>query len=132
MTHQEKVDYLVRDFANWGLKRRDVIPPAWPMLWELGIFVPPPPFLGVWLHAALLATVFYAGALCFTSAMAWFLSESPRMRLSAWEILGWPICFALPLAVFFAWESRQRFRRLALPRWSEYPKMQEPKRGDEA
>jgi hypothetical protein len=69
MTHGEKIDHLIADLQERGVRRYDIDPPLFRVLWSLGIQVAPPLFLG------------------FFSLMAWFgLSFGGLWGVAMWFI----------------------------------------------
>jgi len=114
MTHDEKIKYLLQDFAKRGINRYTVAPPLYRLLWRLGIEVTPPHFASFWPLALFMGGFF---------AIAWGLF----MSLSVWGDL--PLAVAVGASLFagllfgtiMATYYRWRARALALPRWQDYP-----------
>jgi hypothetical protein len=127
MTIQEKPEYVRRDFATRGLEPHDAVPPLWEALWNFGVDIRPPPFLGFWSHAGVLFAFSYVMMLVLFSVLAWLLSDS-QFRMSVWMVLLCPTWVVVP-SLITAWQSQRKFGNFALPPWSEYPKMQETKTG---
>jgi len=115
MTHQEKVAYLLRDLGQKGVSQYTVAPPAYRLLWLLGVEVRPPHFASFWSLAVPMGLFFgFFWGICM-----WFIMWSDRIpgtvALAAAASAG--ILFGVTLAGYYRWRSR----RLALPRWEDYP-----------
>src|SRR5690349_12297522 len=58
MTHAEKVDAMHRHMGALGISTYTAAPPAWRLLWRLGVQAPPPLFLGFWTTAIAMGSFF--------------------------------------------------------------------------
>ena len=115
MTHQEKLERMYRHTDALGISRATVAPPAWRLLWKMGLEVPPPLF-APFLPMALATGSFFA--------VAWGL----LMWLGFWARQGMPLAgmfvSALAAGVLFGLIMAGIYRHLArkhgLPSWADY------------
>lgn len=56
MTHTQKVERMYRHMAALGVSRSTAAPPAWRVLWRMGIEAPPPLFMSFMPVALVLAS----------------------------------------------------------------------------
>ncbi len=115
MTHDEKVAYLLKDLGKKGIGQYTIAPPIYRLLWRLGVEVKPPHFASFW---SLVGTTGVAFGI-FWGIFMWFLvwqqSTPVSLAVGAAALAG--LVFGLVMAVYF----RRRSRKLALPRWEDYP-----------
>ena len=110
MTFLEKVESFIDAAESEGIPRWNVAPPAYRILWWLGVKIPPPAFLkGI--QAALIEGVFFASLF----GLVFFQVFSPRESLA----------FALGTGVMYGlvgWIQCVDIRRQldALPEWKQY------------
>jgi hypothetical protein len=116
MDHRQKVDHLLDDLSRRGIGRYTTAPPIYRMLWAAGLEVPPPHFSGFWTLTLFMGVVF---------GVLWGV----LMWLIHWRQEGMPVAagvvtsllaglgFGLIMAAYYRW----RARKLALPRWEDYP-----------
>ena len=115
MTHQEKVEEMYRHMKAIGVSASTAAPPAWRLLWRVGINVPPPLFIP-----------FVPGALAMGGFFGVFWGL--LMWVILWHRKGMPLgvmaATALAAGVLFGLTMSGYFRHLArkhkLPVWSEY------------
>lgn len=115
MTHREKLELMYRHFDTLGIGRSTSAPPAWRLLWFLGLEVPPPLF-APFLPMALAMGSFFA--------VGWGL----LMWLGFWSARGMPVTGVVLASLgagalfglLMAWIYRRMARRHGLPSWSEY------------
>ncbi len=116
MDHREKVDHLLDDLGRKGVSRFTTAPPIYRLLWQLGIEVPPPHFIGFW-PLALGMGLFFAvtwGLLMWL--LLWRTQNMPLVIGFASSVLA-GFGFGVVMAAYYRW----RARKLALPRWEDYP-----------
>lgn len=115
MEHREKVQRMTSHMAAVGISRSTAAPPAWRLLWRLGIDVPPPLFMSF-------GTLAVTTGLVFAVTMAlvgWWMRSPDGTDLVAEVVLVPAVAgavFGLAMAVLYrGWAKQHR-----LPRWSEY------------
>ena len=116
MDHRAKVNHLLDDLERKGVGRFTTAPPIYRLLWKLGIDVPPPHFVGFW-PLAFGMGLFFAIA---WGLLMWLLlwrtqNMPPVIGLVASLLAG--LAFGIVMAGYYRW----RARKLALPRWEDYP-----------
>jgi hypothetical protein len=115
MTHHEKLQQMYRHMEILGVSKSTAAPPAWRLLWRLGIEVPPPLFMP-FVPGALTMSAFFG--LCWGLAMWGILWARQGMPLG---IMG---VTALTAGLLFGFFMAAYFRHLArkhrLPSWAEY------------
>lgn len=115
MNHTEKVAAMLEHLAPQGLSPYTLAPPAWRLLWAMGLKVPPPLFLGFAPMALGTGLVFAVGWGLLMSLLGWWpAGVSPLGALAA--ALGAGVLFGLALAAYY----RHQARKLALPAWPDY------------
>jgi membrane associated rhomboid family serine protease len=114
MTHEEKVAYLLRDLGEKGISQYTIAPPLYRLLWRLGIEVRPPHFTSFGSLAALMAVAFGIFWGIFMWLTVWQQRSSP-------SLVGTAALAGLFFGVIMAAYYRSRARKLALPRWEDYP-----------
>jgi membrane associated rhomboid family serine protease len=114
MTHAEKVAYLLRDLGQKGIGQYTVAPPAYRLLWRLGVEVRPPHFAPFWSLAAAMALGFGLpwGAIMWLTV---WQRASVGFGVATAALVG--LFFGVSMAAYYRW----RARALALPRWENYP-----------
>jgi hypothetical protein len=116
MTHREKVDYLISDLTQRGIKRRTIAPPHWRMVWKLGWLIPPPHFMGFF------ALTLLCGSLpcLLLELFMWFMGRSyglnGRLILLLSGGASGVLCGLIGAASF-----RLQAAKLGLPPWERYP-----------
>lgn len=121
MTNDEKITYYLRDMRQKGVRSWTAAPPLYRLLWRLGIKVRPPLFASFrslyWPPAVLY--------LCFFLLLWWWEGGS---HFWWWEggshsISGLvaTVVAAVSIGVIMAAIIRRKARKLALPRWEDYP-----------
>jgi membrane associated rhomboid family serine protease len=115
MTHAEKVAYLLRDLGQKGIGQYAIAPPAYRLLWRLGIEARPPHFARFWSLAAAMAVGFGIvwGILMWFAV--WQQSSSVIMAVTTAALAG--LLFGVIMAAYY----RRQARKLALPGWEDYP-----------
>jgi hypothetical protein len=115
MTYDEKVTFLLKDLSRRGTNPYTAAPPLYRLLWRLGIEAKPPLFASFWSVAITTGVMF---------GVLWGI----LMRFVPWQ-QSWPVgiaigtaalagaLFGLTMAAYY----RGLARRLALPRWEDYP-----------
>ncbi len=110
MTASEKREAALALLAKTGIWPSNYAPPAFHVLWRLGVNVPPPHFIGFF------TIVIFTGGL-FGALMTLFLA--PTLDLSFHGALLYAAstggAFGLAMACYYAYGRR----RHDLPRWSE-------------
>src|SRR5690606_5915862 len=115
MTHREKLDAMYRHMASLRVPRGTAAPPAWRLLWKLGIEVPPPLFARFAPAALAMGACFGLGWGLAMWAILWARQDMP-VGVMVVASLAAGALFGLAMAAYF----RHLARRHALPPWSEY------------
>jgi hypothetical protein len=119
MTHDEKVRCFIAEMRRRGVNQYTAAPPAWRTIWALGLPLPPPHFIAFVPLAIGTGLIF--GELWGLAMWAAFWTAG----LEGWiivrgaAVLG--LLFGLSLAAYYrcsAW-------RLGLPRWQDYPALEQ-------
>jgi hypothetical protein len=114
MTNDEKIEYYLRDMRQRAVgwrARWSAVPPIYRLLWRLGIKVRPPVFASFWSLAVPYA-IFY-GILFF---IVWWLNVGHS--ITGLVLSGVAAAF---MAASIAVGNRRQARKLAFPRWEDYP-----------
>jgi hypothetical protein len=101
--------------SKTGVTRLQHAPPAYQLLWRLGVSIPPPHFMSF--RSLLLfqgTAVFVAAAVLFMPARAFLFPEMPMLVLLALILLAAAL-FGFFMARYFTAEARH----LGLPSWQE-------------
>jgi hypothetical protein len=115
MTHDEKVAYLMKDLGQKSVGQYTVAPPLYRLLWRLGVAVKPPYFAGFWSLVIITAVPFGI----FWGIFMWFLIW--RQNTPVGPAIGFAALAGLLFGFVNAVHIRRRARKLALPRWDDYP-----------
>ena len=115
MTHEEKVAYLLRDLGQKGIGQYAIAPPVYRLLWRLGIAVRPPYFARFWSLAASMAVGFGIVWGIIMWFAIWRQSASVSVAVATAALAG--LLFGVIMAAYY----RRQARKLALPRWEDYP-----------
>jgi hypothetical protein len=110
MTNDEKIAYYLRDMRQRGIGRFRAAPPLNRLLWRLGIKIRPLAFASFWSLFWLCAGFYFS----FFIILQW-VGHHSITGLSV-IVLGAAACGGL-----IAGDVRRRARKLALPRWEDYP-----------
>ena len=115
MTHAEKLEAMKSHMAALGIMASTAAPPAWKLLWRLGVEIPPPLFLGFWRAALFMGTVFGAlwGAVMWLVLWSWRGMPITFVLVAA---LGAGVLFGLLMATYFRYLARKH----NLPSWTDY------------
>ncbi|UXI66588.1 DUF6404 family protein [Tahibacter amnicola] len=117
MDHWEKIRRMETHLSSMGLKSLDYAPPAYRLLWRLGVKITPPLFASFW-HLALVPGVLFAfGWGTFMSMLAASRQVPP---VSGWRFLTFCVIAGALFGAFLARPAYQKIRTLGLPRWAEY------------
>ncbi len=108
-----KRDRALALLARTGIMKRNYLPPTYPILWRLGLEVPPPHFLSFW--NLLLITGLPFGICWIGLCLGSFEAHGLDMTLA---VLGFVIVVGAPGAVFASYYTAGR-KRFRLPKWSE-------------
>lgn len=115
MTHQEKLEEMYRHMSLLGISKSIAAPPAWRLLWCLGVAVPPPLFIPL-VPCALATGSFFGlswGLLMW--ALFWSRQGMPAAAMAASALVAGAL-FGLTMATYFRYLSRKH----GLPKWSDY------------
>jgi hypothetical protein len=114
MNHREKVNYVLADLDQRGVKRYYSAPPLWRVAWAIGIPLRPPHFMGF-----LPATLFNGGYFGFAwGALMWLLVwRSAEIAFAATAATAAGALFGLFMGVYY----RRSAAKLQLPPWERYP-----------
>lgn len=116
MTHDEKVAYLLNDLGQRGIGQYTIAPPIYRLLWRLGIEVKPPHFASFWSLVVPLGVVFGVLWGIFMWLFVWRHSAPVGLDVATAALTG--LLFGVVMALYYQW----RARKLALPRWEDYPR----------
>lgn len=100
-----------------GLRRDEYAPPAFRLLWHLGVDIPPPHFMSPGKLALFLGTFFFIGiaiAMLFISALA--MPELPTVAVLILCLFG-GIAFGTIMARYYV----ALHKRYCLPSWQDLP-----------
>jgi len=117
MDHQAKVAHLVEDFKQRGIGQYTTAPPFYRLLWRMGIEVPPPHFASFGSIALMMGLYFGVAWGLFMWFVIWRDENMPIVIAVITSVLA-GVLFGVAMAAFFRW----RARKLALPRWEDYPR----------
>jgi hypothetical protein len=116
MTHSEKIELLLKDLAERGVRQYTVAPPLYRLLWRLGIEATPPHFASFWSLALTMGAFFAIAWGIFMWLFLWQGEDMPvAVGIGVSIIAG--LLFGAIMAAYYRWSAR----RLALPRWEDYP-----------
>ena len=119
MTNDEKITYYLRDMRQKGVRSWTAAPPAYRLLWRLGIKVRPLPFASFWSIFWALAVPYTIYWAIFFLIMWWWNGRYSVTGLVASGVGA--ACGAAITAAIIAADCRRRARELALPPWEVYP-----------
>jgi hypothetical protein len=120
MTHDEKIQYLIKDLGQKGVGPYTVAPPFYRLLWRLGIQAPPPHFGGFLVPALWMGAAFGIIWGIFMWFTFWRGQMDPTTAVGTSVLAG-----CLFGGVMASYYQRQR-KKLALPRWEDYPAASRP------
>ena len=112
MTHDEKVQYLLKDLGQRGIGKNAIAPPFYRLLWRLGIEVRPPLFASFWSFAVVTGPGFGVVWGLFIA----FLQQSYPVSCALWTAPVGGALFGSTMAAYL----RRQAHKLALPRWEDY------------
>jgi len=121
MTHDEKIAYYLRDMRQKGVRSWTAAPPLYRLLWRLGIKVRPPLFasfrsLSV-LYLCFFLLLWWGQGISWGSSHFWWW-EGGSHSISG---LVASVVAAVSIGAIMAAIIRRKARKLALPRWEDYP-----------
>jgi len=115
MTHFDKLEKMHKHMAALGIRHSTYAPPAWRILWRMGIKVPPPLFAPFWPCAILLSGYFVVAWGLFMWLFAWSHRDMPLwLMLSSALFAG--LLFGLCMAAYY----RHVAHKHNLPAWPDY------------
>jgi len=115
-THRQKVERLIADLRKQDVSPYTVAPPLFRLLWALGLFIPPPIFLG-FLPLTLLMGAFFG---ILWGVFMWLLqwqSWHMSLELAVATSAAAGLLFGLSMAGYY----RRKATKLRLPPWEIYP-----------
>jgi len=115
MTHREKLELMYRHFDALGISRSTSAPPAWRLLWKMGLEVPPPLF-APFLPMALATGGFFALGWGLIMWLGFWASRDMPVSIAVLSSLAAGALFGLVMAGIY----RHLARRHGLPSWAEY------------
>ena len=115
MTHQDKLKEMYRHMSILGVSKSTAAPPAWRLLWRLGIEVPPPLFIPFFPGALAMGSYFAVFWGLIMWAFFWFRQGMSFVAMAAATLVAGAL-FGLFMAAYFRHVSRKH----KLPAWSEY------------
>ncbi len=116
MTHSSKLDRYKRHMADRGVGDATAFPPAWHMLWSLGVKLPPPPFMG-FASLALIAAGLFGPLFGF---FAWLLGNRGVREMPISEGLWVALITGAVFGVIMAAYYRQLARKHRLGAWEAF------------
>jgi len=115
MTHSEKLKEMHRHMAALGIAATTAAPPAWQLLWRLGIEAPPPLFAPFWPSALFMGSFFGLFWGLFMWLFLWSRQGMPGWLVAA-AALSAGALFGLCMAGYFRYLARKH----NLPLWRDY------------
>lgn len=116
MDHKQKVDHLLNDLEQRGVRRFTTAPPIHRILWSLGSKTPPPHFASFGSLALIMGLTFGVGLI----VLDFMWRDRTDMPLG-WSIVGAAIV-GVGFGLFMGTYYRKKARGLGLPaRWEDYP-----------
>jgi len=115
-THNEKVEYMIRDLTKRGVNPYTSAPPLFRLLWKLGVELTPP------LFRSFLGTALFMGSFfgAFWGLVMWLL----LWHHDSMSLLGAGIVSASAGSLFggaMGAYYRHKRAKLSLPAWRDYP-----------
>lgn len=116
MTRLSKLERYKHYMASKGISEATAFPPAWVVLWSIGIKIPPPPFLGFMSLAVIAGGLFGP----FFGLGAWLLGNRGVREMPAsealWVVLITGAVFGLLMAAYYGHLARKH----RLGSWAEF------------
>jgi hypothetical protein len=116
MTNSSKLESYKQHMAAKGVGEATAFPPAWQMLWFMGIRIPPPPFIG-FASLALITGGIFGPLFAF---IAWLLGNRGVREMPAGEALWLALVagtmFGLSMAAYY----RHFARKHRLGSWAAF------------
>ena len=107
MTHLSKLESYKQYMTAKGISEATAFPPAWVMLWSMGVKIPPPPFLG-FVSLALIAGGLFGPLF---GLGAWLLGNRGFREMPAskalWVALFTDAVFGLIMAAYYRHLARK-------------------------
>lgn len=116
MTQSCKLDHYKQHMAARGVGEATAFPPAWHVLWSLGIPLPPPPFLG-FVPLALIAGGLFGPLFAMG---AWLLGNRGLREMPASEAVWVALATGLAFGVIMAAYYRRLARKHQLGSWTAF------------
>jgi hypothetical protein len=117
MTQSRKLERYKQHMVAKGVGESTAFPPAWRMLWAMGIELPPPPFLGfiplTIIAGGLFGPLFGLGA--------WILGNRGVREMAVNEALGAALVTGAAFGLIMAAYYRHLARKHRLGSWSAFP-----------
>jgi hypothetical protein len=117
MTRTRKLETYKQHMVANGVGEATAFPPAWQLLWSVGLEIPPPPFLG-FVSLALIAGGFFGPMF---GLGAWLLGNRGVQEMpvteALWVVLITGAAFGLIMATYY----RRMARRHRLGPWAAFP-----------
>src|ERR1700687_157801 len=109
MTHSEKVELLLKDLTQRGVRQYTVAPPLYRLLWRLGIEATPPHFASFWSLVLTMGAFFAIAWGIFMWLCLWRGEDMPPVAGFGVSIMA-GLLFGVIMAAYYRWSAR----RLAL------------------
>lgn len=116
MTQSSKLKSYKQHMAAIGVTEATAFPPAWHMLWSIGIKLPPPPFLG-FVSLALIAGGFFGPLF---GLGAWVLGNRGVREMPADEALWVAVITGAAFGLLMAAYYRHLARKHNLGSWAAF------------
>lgn len=117
MMRPSKLEHYKQHMAARGVGEATAFPPAWQMLWSMGVELPPPPFMG-FVPLALIAGGLFGPLFAFA---VWLLGNRGVREMAPnealWVALVTGAAFGLAMAAYY----RHLSRKHRLGSWAAFP-----------
>ncbi|HET6432693.1 DUF6404 family protein [Dyella sp.] len=121
MQPRQRIAAYLHYMDSRGMPRRNVAPPLWTLLWSMGFFLPPPPFLrlpALGIISALLGAVLALVLWLVFCVMALFRHHrhAPTLTMLWWTAIAVAMFMAIANTIYY----RRMARRHGLAHWATF------------
>jgi hypothetical protein len=117
MTHREKIDHLIEELRKRRVNPYAVAPPAFRLLWAIGLKVPPPFFLGFFSLAFSMGILFAVSWGILMWLFLWRRAQNVPTEVFIITSIIAGVVFGISMAFYYRWKAK----KLNLPSWDKYP-----------